>query len=56
MPILTAGLRVSDGFFDNEWPSSQLSAVINDLAVHDQVVLYFMLWKVVGEKRRHEGR
>lgn len=56
MPALTARLQVSGGFFDNEWPSSQLSTVVNDLAAHDQVVLYFMLWKVVGEKRYHESR
>jgi HEAT repeat protein len=40
-PPLTASLMVRDSC-----PSARLVDVINDLADHDQAVLYFMLWEV----------
>ncbi|MEW9527399.1 HEAT repeat domain-containing protein [Microbispora sp. NPDC049125] len=44
MPPLTASLRVSISTLDAAWPVTRLEEVINDLAEHDQAVLYFQLW------------
>ncbi|MER5628583.1 HEAT repeat domain-containing protein [Streptosporangium sp. NPDC002544] len=44
MPPLTASLRVSTGTLEATWPVARLEEVINDLAEHDQAVLYFQLW------------
>lgn len=45
-PSLVSDLcvRAPDG--TKVWPSSQLVLVIEELARHDQVTLYFMLWRV----------
>ncbi|MEU4540326.1 HEAT repeat domain-containing protein [Streptosporangium sp. NPDC023825] len=46
LPPLTASLQVSTGPWDAMWSAARLDAVINDLAEHNQVVLYFSLWTV----------
>ncbi|WP_433790873.1 hypothetical protein [Actinoplanes sp. CA-252034] len=46
VPPLTASLRMTGGKIDQAWPSAELTTVIDDLADHDQVVLYFQLWRV----------
>ncbi|MEU4830760.1 HEAT repeat domain-containing protein [Streptosporangium sp. NPDC023615] len=45
LPPLTASLQVSTGP-DAIWPAARLEEVINDLAEHNQMVLYFSLWTV----------
>ncbi|MFC4065054.1 HEAT repeat domain-containing protein [Actinoplanes subglobosus] len=47
VPPATAALRADDGSHPDSWPSARLADVIDDLADHDQVVLYFQLWRVV---------
>ncbi|MEU7890533.1 HEAT repeat domain-containing protein [Microbispora bryophytorum] len=44
MPPLTASLRLTIGTLEAVWPAARLEDVINDLAEHDQAVLYFQLW------------
>ncbi len=46
MPPLTASLRTTTGTIERAWPSTRLVDVVNDLADHDQAVLYFQLWEV----------
>ncbi|MEU4548833.1 HEAT repeat domain-containing protein [Nonomuraea dietziae] len=45
VPPLTASLRVSTGVLKATCPATRLEEVINDLAKHDQAVLYFQLWR-----------
>jgi len=47
LPLLTASLRTTAGSIERAWPSARLVDVINDLADHDQAVLYFQLWAVI---------
>jgi hypothetical protein len=46
LPPLTASLRAPAGSVDRAWPSARLEEIINDLADHRQVMLYFQLWEV----------
>ena len=46
LPSLTASLRTTAGSVERAWPTGRLVEVVNDLADHDQVVLYFQLWAV----------
>jgi len=46
LPQLTASLRTTAGGIQWAWPSARLVDVVNDLADHDQAVLYFQLWAV----------
>jgi hypothetical protein len=48
IPPLTASLRVATGPWDQMWPAARLEEVINDLAEHNQAVLYFSLWAITG--------
>jgi hypothetical protein len=45
VPPLTASLMMPD----RAWPSARLVDVINDLADHDQAVLYFQLWAAIDD-------
>lgn len=47
LPPLTASLRTAAGSIQRVWPSARLVDVVNDLADHDQAVLYFQLWVVI---------
>lgn len=49
LPPLTASLRTTAGSFQRAWPSTRLVDVVNDLADHDQAVLYFKLWAVTDD-------
>ncbi|WP_330440903.1 HEAT repeat domain-containing protein [Micromonospora sp. NBC_00821] len=46
LPPLTASLPTTAGSIQRAWPSARLVDVINDLADHDQAVLYLQLWAV----------
>ncbi|MCE6996568.1 HEAT repeat domain-containing protein [Saccharothrix sp. S26] len=46
LPPLTASLRTPLGH-RQWWPSDRLADVIDDLADHDQAVLYFDLWAII---------
>jgi len=46
LPPLTASLRTSAGGLHRAWPSTRVSEMMNDLADHDQAMLYFQLWRV----------
>jgi len=46
LPPLTASLRRPARGLERAWPSAQLVDIVNDLADHDQAVLYFQLWVV----------
>jgi hypothetical protein len=43
---LTASLRTTAGSMQRVWPAARLVDVVDDLADHDQAVLYFQLWVV----------
>jgi len=47
LPPLTASLRAPAGSLKRTWPSARLVDVVNDLADHDQAVLYFQLWAAI---------
>jgi hypothetical protein len=47
LPPLTASSATTAGSIQRAWPAAQLVDVINDLADHNQAVLYFMLWTVI---------
>ncbi|WP_433688010.1 HEAT repeat domain-containing protein [Micromonospora carbonacea] len=47
LPPLTASLRTTAGSMQRAWPSARLVDVVNDLADHNQAVLYFQLWAVI---------
>jgi hypothetical protein len=47
MPPFTASLRTTAGSIQRAWPSARLADVINDLADHNQAVLYFRLWAIL---------
>lgn len=47
LPPVTALLRTMAGGLGRAWPSARLAEVVEDLADHDQVVLYFQLWAVI---------
>ncbi|GAA1867081.1 hypothetical protein GCM10009687_38360 [Asanoa iriomotensis] len=49
LPPLTASLRTPAGSIERAWPSARLADVVNDLADHDQAVLYFQLWAVTDD-------
>jgi hypothetical protein len=51
LPPLTASLRTRAGSLKRTWPSARLVDVVNDLADHDQAVLYFQL--LGGHRRGH---
>jgi hypothetical protein len=44
---------------EHKWPVGRLPEVIRDLADHDQVVLYFMIWRIADDGQlywtQHEG-
>ncbi|MBU2669505.1 HEAT repeat domain-containing protein [Actinoplanes bogorensis] len=44
LPPLAASLLVPAGSWDFAWSAAHLTEVVNDLADHDQAVLYFQLW------------
>jgi hypothetical protein len=46
LPPRAAALHVSVGPLAPAWPTVHLAEVIEDLAAHDQAVLYFQLWQV----------
>ncbi|MFJ9852648.1 HEAT repeat domain-containing protein [Streptomyces sp. NPDC101150] len=50
VPPLAARLRSAAGAESPGWPVAHLTAVINDLADHDQLILYSQFWKVEGKK------
>lgn len=47
MPPLTASVRMTAGSIQQAWPADRLVDIVNDLADHDQAVLYFQLWAVI---------
>jgi hypothetical protein len=47
LPPLTASSRTTAGSIQRAWPATRLVEVVNDLADHDQAVLYFKLWAVI---------
>jgi hypothetical protein len=47
LPSLTTSLRTTAGSNRRAWPSARLVDIVNDLADHDQAVLYFQLWAVI---------
>lgn len=47
VPPLTASLLTRVGRLERAWPSARLADVVNDLADHDQAVLYFQLWATI---------
>ncbi len=47
LPPLTASLQTIAGSMRRAWSSARLVDVVNDLADHDQAVLYFQLWAVI---------
>lgn len=47
LPPLTASLRTTAGSIQRAWPAARLVDVVNDLADHDQAVLYFQMWAVI---------
>jgi hypothetical protein len=49
LPPLTASLRTTAGSIERAWPSARLVDVVNDLADHNQAVLYFQLWAVTDD-------
>ena len=49
MPPLTAGLRVATPVGGHAWPVARLVEVIDELATHNQVTLYFQLWRVAAD-------
>ena len=49
IPPLTAGFRVTTPAGWPAWPVARLVEVIDDLAAHDQVTLYFQLWRVTAD-------
>ncbi|GLY47752.1 hypothetical protein Lesp01_14080 [Lentzea sp. NBRC 102530] len=52
VPPLTAGLRVTTpNGGENAWPLARLTEVVDDLAAHGQVTLYFQLWQVTADGR-----
>jgi len=51
VPPLTAGLRITTPDGAEAWPSTRLPEVLDDLAAHDQVTLYFVLWRVEPDTR-----
>ncbi|GGN75429.1 hypothetical protein GCM10010112_46620 [Actinoplanes lobatus] len=55
LPPLAAALAVSTDSLDRAWPSACLADVINDLADHDQAVLYFQLWATVDGRTYANG-
>ncbi|WP_344461835.1 hypothetical protein [Kitasatospora kazusensis] len=46
IPPRAAALRTSLGNLDPAWPTAHLAEVIEDLAAHDQAVLYFQVWRI----------
>lgn len=46
VPPLSRSLRHEGGRLDRMWPAERLADVVEDLAAHGQVVLFFALWKV----------
>jgi HEAT repeat protein len=56
LPPLTASLRTTAGSIQRAWPSARLADVVNDLADHDQAVLYFQLWAVIDDGSFWNGR
>ncbi|WP_232234172.1 HEAT repeat domain-containing protein [Micromonospora chokoriensis] len=55
LPPLTAALRTTAASIQSAWPSARLVDVVNDLADHDQAVLYFMLWAVIDGRAFWNG-
>ncbi|MFF2061049.1 HEAT repeat domain-containing protein [Streptomyces sp. NPDC058200] len=50
VPSLTSRLRTAAGADNPGWPSARFTDVINDLADHDQLILYSQFWKTDGER------
>ncbi|MET9890434.1 hypothetical protein ABZZ47_09505 [Streptomyces sp. NPDC006465] len=46
IPPRAAALRASLDNLDPAWPTAHLAEVIEDLAAHDQAVLYFQVWRI----------
>ncbi|MBO1417359.1 hypothetical protein J0670_22440 [Streptomyces sp. FH025] len=46
IPPRAAALRASLEDVGSAWPTAHLAEVIEDLAAHDQAVLYFQVWRV----------
>lgn len=53
IPPLTASLRVTTPAGWYAWPVPRLVEVIDDLATHNQVTLYFQLWRVTADGQMH---
>jgi hypothetical protein len=57
-PELTRTLAQHAGH-ERTWPAGRLAEVLRDLADHDQVVLYFMIWRIADDGHlywtQHEG-
>ncbi|MFI5590090.1 HEAT repeat domain-containing protein [Amycolatopsis sp. NPDC051758] len=51
VPPLTASLRLTTAEGVQAWPSTRLPEVLDDLASHGQVTLYFQLWRVESDTR-----
>jgi HEAT repeat protein len=49
VPPLSASLRVTTPVGWHAWPVARLVEVIDDLATHNQVTLYFQLWRVTAD-------
>ncbi|MCX4682964.1 HEAT repeat domain-containing protein [Kitasatospora purpeofusca] len=53
LPLRAAALRASPDILDPAWPTAHLAAVIEDLAAHDQAVLYFQVWRIKQNNGAH---
>lgn len=53
VPPRTAELRVTTPFGSPAWPSQRLAEVLDDLAAHHQVTLYFQLWRRAATGQFH---
>ncbi|MEU9104584.1 hypothetical protein AB0D54_09480 [Streptomyces xanthophaeus] len=48
-PPLTARLATTVGRDIPGWPSARFAEIVDDLADHDQVILFSQFWRVEGE-------
>jgi hypothetical protein len=55
VPPLTRSMQVQVPKLGAAWPAGRLQDVFEDLADHDQVVLYFQLLRVEGDHAYHVG-
>ncbi|MET8756151.1 HEAT repeat domain-containing protein [Streptomyces sp. NPDC004667] len=56
LPLRASALRCHVDQLDPAWPTAHLAEVIEDLAAHDQAVLYFQVWRIKDGKGAFGGQ